>query len=158
MFVWWSLHIIRRHRLCNFHLQLKLLLRANSDNSGMRWHDLLIWSMPVFILRMVWICYRCTSNECQRWYPKLRKPNRLVSAIVHCNLKVTAAFMPPEHISCSRYNVQNDNVVQAKPLINTCFDAYGTGFSCSAVWHKLYEWKFYPFHVYLVKRATTRAQ
>jgi hypothetical protein len=33
--------------------------------------------------------------------------------------------MPPAHISCSRHNVQNDNVVQAYPLTSTCFVAYG---------------------------------
>lgn len=156
--MWWSLHNIPRHTLCGFQLLLKLLLRANIDNSGMRWYNLLIWSMPICILCMVWKCYRCTSKECQRWYPKLRKPNRLVFAIVHFNLKVTAAFTPPIHISCTRYNVQNDNVAHAKPLISTRFVAYGTGISCTRVWHKLYEWTFYPFHAHLVTRATTRGQ
>jgi hypothetical protein len=85
---------------------------------------------------MVWKCYRCTSKECQRWYPNLRKHRRLAFAIVHCNLKAKAAFTPPAHISWSRNNVQND-AVQVKPLISTCFIAHGTGFSYSAVWHKL---------------------
>jgi hypothetical protein len=74
-----------------------------------------------------------------------------VNATTHCNLRKTGEFIPPAHIGHGRYNVQNEeemlDAAESNPQTTSCWDAYETGLSWSAVWHTMHEEHLYPFQV-----------
>jgi hypothetical protein len=63
----------------------------SSDNSEMRWHDLLMPSMQICLLCTA----RAASSYHQRRYTNRSQPNGHVFATVHRNLKQTGEIMPP---------------------------------------------------------------